>query len=118
MNLITNYKFFSLALLCLILAYLFFDLIGCLISISLLLISLLNIGRDNAYHSKSINLKHGINKNQNSRLGGLIIIFFIILVSISNFDKILLGFEIFDKSFTLIFLFFCLFYFSKKINNV
>ena len=105
MNLLTNYKFFSLAFLSLILAYFFFSLIGCLISISLLLISLLNIGRDNVYHSKSINLKHGINKNQNSRLGGLIIIFFIILVSISNFDKILLEAEILEKSFTIISLF-------------
>jgi len=94
-NLITNYKFFSLAFLSLILSYLFFSLIGCLISISLLLISLLNFGRDNVNHTKSTNFKHGINKNKNSRLGGLIIIFFIILVCIPNLDNILLGFEIF-----------------------
>jgi len=60
--------------------------------VTLILFSHLDIARDKLYLDKSSYLKHGINKKNNSRIGGLLILFFIFLSGYFNWQELIKNF--------------------------
>ena len=60
--------------------------------VTLILFSHLNIARDKLYFNKNSYIKHGINKKNNSRIGGLLILLFIFLSGYFNWQEFISNF--------------------------
>ena len=95
----------SLTALVFLITLIFFDLLSFIFLICLFILSYINFARDNKKEDKNLFMKHGISKDNNSRMGGIIIFFFICyIVFQSNKEFITFYFENNFLYFILIFI--------------
>ena len=106
----TLFNFENISLFCIVICASVFDLITLIFIVALILVSYFNFGIEYSFgdnQNTDLNLeKHGINESRSSRLGGAIILFFIVLNILINQDINLIINDFEKLTFYIIIIFF------------
>ena len=104
------FNFENVSLFCIVICASVFDLITLIFIVALILVSYFNFGIESSFadnQNTDLNLeKHGINESRSSRLGGAIILFFIVLNILINEDTNLIINDFEQLTFYIIIIFF------------
>ncbi len=85
-----------------LISIIFFNILSSFFLVSLFIVAHLNLARDNKAEVKKLSIKHGINKDNKSRMGGIVIFFFISYLIFQDLELLILNFFVEDYLYYLV----------------
>ena len=79
-----------------LMSLIYFNILSTFFLVTLFIVSHLNFARENNAEDKKLSLKHGINKDNKSRMGGIVIFFFISYLVLQNLELLILNYFVED----------------------